>query len=87
MDKSELMNIVSALIKRLQDAPDGYAIATAQLLHVAGYRTEDFTERELFEIHYALFAAAEEIGLVLDMSSHDNRFEGLPFNLDFVLRK
>ena len=30
---------------------------------------------------------AERQGIELDMSSHDGKFEGQPYNLDFVVRK
>lgn len=42
---------------------------------------------DLFDVHFALFEAAEKAGLTLDMSEHENKVEGLPFNLDFILRK
>ena len=41
---------------------------------------------DLFDIHFALFETDEKVGLTLDMSSHENKVEGLPFNLDFILR-
>ena len=87
MDNAKLNVIIPVLIERLQAAPDGYDITTAQLLKVAGYSLEDFESTVLFDIHFALFEAAEKAGLTLDMSSHENRVEGLPFNLDFILKK
>ena len=87
MDKNKLEGIIPVLIERLNAAPDGYDITTAQLLQVAGYRLEDFEFMDLFDIHFALFEAAEKAGMTLDMSSHENKVEGLPFNLDFILKK
>lgn len=87
MDKNKLEEIIPVLIERLKASPDGYDITTAQLLQVAGYRLDDFEFMDLFDIHFALFEAAEKAGLTLDMSSHENKVEGLPFNLDFILRK
>ena len=87
MDKTKLAEVITVLIERLQAAPDGYDITTAQLMQVAGYRLEDFEFMDLFDIHFALFEAAEKAGLTLDMSSDENKVEGLPFNLDFILRK
>ena len=87
MDKNKLEGVIPVLIERLKASPDGYDITTAQLLQVAGYRLDDFEFMDLFDIHFALFEAAEKAGLTLDMSSHENKVEGLPFNLDFILRK
>lgn len=87
MDKNKLDGIIPILVERLKASPDGYDITTAQLLQVAGYRLDDFEFMDLFDIHFALFEAAEKTGLTLDMSSHENKVEGLPFNLDFILRK
>jgi len=87
MDKTKLAEVIPVLIERLQAAPDGYDITTAQLMQVAGYRLEDFEFTDLFDVHFALFEAAEKADLTLDMSEHENKVEGLPFNLDFILRK
>lgn len=87
MGRSKLAEIIPVLIERLQAAPDGYDITTAQLMQVAGYSLEDFELMDLFDVHFALFEAAEKAGLTLDMSAHENKVEGLPFNLDFILRK
>lgn len=87
MDKTKLEGIMPVLIERLKASPNGYDITTAQLLQVAGYRLDDFEFMDLFDIHFALFEAEEKAGLTLDMSSHENKVEGLPFNLDFILRK
>lgn len=87
MDKAKLKEIIPVLIERLKVAPDGYDITSAQLLQKAGYSLDDFEFTDLFDIHFALFEAAENAGLTLDMSSHENKVEGLPFNLDFILRK
>ena len=87
MDKTKLAEVIPVLIERLQAAPDGYDITTAQLVQVAGYSLEDFNFMDLFDVHFALFEAAKKAGLTLDMSEHENKVEGLPFNLDFILRK
>lgn len=87
MDKARLKEIITVLIERLQAAPDGYDVTSTQLLQVAGFSLDDFEFTDLFDIHFALFDAAEKVGLTLDMSSHENKVEGLPFNLDFILRK
>ncbi len=40
----------------------------------------------LFLIHETLIEAAKEKGITLDMSKHDERDEGLPYNLPFIIR-
>jgi len=87
MDKTKLKQIIPVLIEHLQSAPEGYDITSAQLLSAAGFSLDDFEFMDLFDIHFALFEAAEKAGLKLDMSSHEDKVEGLPFNLDFILRK
>jgi hypothetical protein len=52
MDKTKLAEVIPVLIERLQAAPDGYDITTAQLMQVAGYRLEDFEFMDLFDIHF-----------------------------------
>ena len=47
MDKAKLNEIVPVLIERLQAAPDGYDITSAQLLKVAGYSLDDFEFMDL----------------------------------------
>lgn len=87
MTKAKLNKIIPVLIEHLQNAPDGYNITSAQLLKATGFSLDDFEFMDLFDIHFALFEAAEKAGLTLDTSSHENKVEGLPFNLDFILRK
>lgn len=85
MDKAMIEEIVSKLIEQLISAPDGYSITTAQLVRQSGYPLNDY--EALYEIHFRLFEEAEKAGMNLDMSSHDNKLEGLPYNLAFILRK
>ena len=87
MDKNRRDEIVSVLIDFLKNAPDGYNNSSARLMMAAGYNLKDYSGLDLLEIHFALFDAAEKAGLTLDMSSHDDKEEGMPYSLDFVLRK
>lgn len=47
----------------------------------------EITDTVLFELHDAVLTAVEKTGTVLDFSAHDGLVEGLPFNLDFIVRK
>ena len=87
MEKIKRDEIVSVLIGFLKKAPDGYNNTSARLLMAAGYDLKDFTGLDMLEIHFALFDEAEKAGLTLDMSSHDDKEEGMPYSLDFFLRK
>ncbi len=76
--------IVIRLISRIRELPDGSWTTTARLLHDLGLDPEELQD-SLFDIHFALFKAAEEEEIFLDMSSHDGLVEGLPYNLDFQI--
>ncbi len=80
---SELYCIVEALIDYLRECDDGTTISTAELLNRTGNPVTEFDQNELFSIHNALFKAAAENHIKLDMSAHDGMLEGLPFGLDF----
>jgi hypothetical protein len=34
-----------------------------------------------------IISMVEKTGMVLDYSSHDGKYEGVPFNLDFIVRR
>ena len=82
--KEEISGIVTQLISRIREMPDGTRTTTAMLVREAGIKCEDWND-DLFEIHFALFSAAEAQNIYLDMTSHDNKVEGLPYNLDFAI--
>ena len=80
--------IVDVLIGKIKTLPNGTEITTSQLVKLCGLESECnsdgfFEPMGLFEIHDALFKAAEKEYVQLDMSKHDGKVEGLPFNLDF----
>ena len=87
MEKTRRDEIVSVLIDFLKNAPDGYNNSSARLMMAAGYERKDFNGLDLLEIHFALLNAAEKAGLTLEMSLHDGKDEGMPYSLDYVLRK
>lgn len=83
--KDELENLVSLMIDDLYTFEDGTSITTLQLIQKVDYEPDEFSENELHEIHGMLFQKAEEVGIVLDMSQHEYKLEGLPYNLDFIV--
>ena len=86
MTKTELRHIAEDLVDELRELPDGYEITSGQLLAKAGYHPDDMEFEELFDFHDALFRAAKANHIILDMSKHENKIEGLPWNLDFAVR-
>jgi hypothetical protein len=53
----------------------------------AGYDDNKLSEGDLLAIHGALFRAAKASNITLDMSAHEGMEEGLPYNLDFIVRR
>ena len=84
--KADLRHIAEDLIEDLRECEDGTDITTWQLVKAAGYDMDEFGEWDLFEINDALFRAAKANHITLDMSSHEGLAEGLPYNLDFIVR-
>ncbi len=78
--------MISKMIQVLQELPEGTEITTFQLVRKAGFDISIYDAKTLFPLHFAIFDAAEKSGLKLDMTKHENKLEGLPFNLDFVVR-
>ena len=50
-------------------------------------RMNDLSVEECFRMNAEVFRIAEENGFFLDMSEHEFKLEGMPWNLDFVIRK
>ena len=86
-NEREIREAAAMLAGALKDAPEGYETTTRRLLRDVGYGPDAFGEGDLTEIHSALFAQAEKEGICLDMSAHDGRLEGLPWDLDFAVRR
>ena len=83
--KTDLREIAGYLIDDLRECEDGTCITTYQLLCEAGYEDEEFDEANLMEIHAALLKAAKANHITLDMSAHEYSFEGLVYNLDYIV--
>ena len=84
LTKEEIKPIVEDLVEELRECPDGTRITTALLLKQAGHE-EDFDPIDLIEIHNELLEVVKANNIVLDMSEHDGKVEGFPFNLDYVV--
>lgn len=86
MNKTEIDEIVRVLLKRIRELPEGTETSTAKLIWEIFNNPRDL-RGSLMEIHFALLDTAKKEGIDLDMSKHDGRVEGLPCNLDFVIRQ
>ena len=53
----------------------------------ASYELNKLSEDDLFQIVEALSRAAKASNITLDMSAHDGMEEGMPFHLDFIVRR
>lgn len=84
LTKEEIRSIVEDLVEELRESPNDIRITTAELLVQAGHE-EDFNPIDLISIHDELFEAAKANNIILDMSEHDGKVEGFPFNLDYVV--
>lgn len=82
--KEEILQIAEYLVEELRELDDGASTTTAKLAADCGY--DDMDMSELFELDEALFKAAKKNHIKLDLSSHKDMVEGLPFNLDFVVK-
>ena len=84
---TDLRRIVRAVNKKLRECEDGTDTTTCQLIMAAGYDVNKLSEGDLLDIHEALFRAAKASNITLDMSAHEGLVEGLPYNLDFIVRQ
>ena len=82
--KADLRHIAEDMIKDLRECEDGTVTTTGRLARDYGY--DDMETFELFDLHDALFRAAKANKITLDMSEHEGKVEGLPFNLTFVVK-
>lgn len=78
--------MISKMIQVLKKLPEGTEITTFLLVREAGFDVSIYDSKTLFPLHFAIFDEAEKSGLELDMTKHENKLEGLPFNLDYVVR-
>lgn len=82
LTKGEIKSVVEDLVEELRECPDGTRITTALLLKQAGHE-EEFDMIDLISIHNELFEVAKANNIILNMSEHEGKVEGLPFNLDY----
>ncbi len=82
--KEDLKRIVDDMIEELRECDEGAVMTTAGLVETCGY--DYLKDLNLFELHDELFRAARANSITLDMSDHKEMTEGLPYNMDFIVR-
>lgn len=78
--------ILAAIIARLKSLPAGTRECTAGLFQDVFPEAPLPEFKELFDLDYALPELAEKEGLYLDGTHHFNLIQGLPYNLDFIVK-
>lgn len=85
MQMKELVQRTTDCILNLPDKTD---ITMYQaVMRACPSAVADLTDTALFDLLDEIVATVEKTGTVLDFSAHDGLIEGLPFNLDFIVRK
>mgnify|MGYP004460882603 CR=1 FL=1 len=82
--ENEIKEIAKELVEELRDREDGERITTALLLKESGF-CQEYDPLDLIRIHETLVEASNNAGITLDMSEHENKMEGLSYNLDFII--
>ena len=82
--KEDIHYIAEELTEELRECEDGIVISTWELAKQAGY--DDLEFNDLFALHDALVRTTKRNKIRLDMSEHDGKEEGLPYNLPFTVR-
>lgn len=84
LTKGEIKPIVEDLVEELRECPDGTRISTSLLLRQAEHE-DAFNSVDLIAIHDALFETAKANNIILDMSEHEKKVEGLSYNLPYIV--
>ena len=80
--------IIEKTAKYISGLPDRTNITMSQaVMKACPEAEEDIADTALLDLLDEIVAAVEKAGTVLDFSSHDGKLEGLPFSLDFIVRK
>lgn len=81
----EIEEHAKTILLWLCNQKDGFETNTFEICHRI-LRLE-LNDSDLFDLDYALGLMARKEGLELDRSHHDGMVEGLPYNLNFYVRK
>lgn len=81
--KNSTKDIVTKVADYIESLPEGSRTTTLRVLKKLYGEVIDS-----FELHFDIFDEIDNRGnVILDMSEHEDKVEGLPQNLDFIVRK
>ena len=86
LTENQIKDIALELVDKLRERNDGERITTALLLKESGF-DQEYDSLDLIRIHETLIKASDNAGITLDMSEHQNKMDGLSFNLAFIIHK
>lgn len=79
--------ILKEMVKKLKTMSDGEKTSTSELYKLLYPEYFFYHDETLWNIHQDLVKAAKKAGLILDMSHHVGLTEGMPYNLDYKVKK
>lgn len=83
--KNNTKDIVVNAVDYIESLPEGSRTTTYRVLKQL-YGEEEFFDA--FELYFDIFDEIDNRGnVILDMSEHEDKVEGLPQNLDVIVRK
>lgn len=84
LTNEEIHDISQELVENLRELTNGTRTTTFLLLQ-EGWKNEEFDPIDMVRIHEELMNLARINNISLDMLEHDNKMEGLPYNLDYIV--
>lgn len=86
MTEKDKEKIISEAAKLIANLPNKSNTTTGRAVgKVCPDMVEKIEFSEFFDIHNAIVETLEQQDIILDFSSHDDKVEGLPWNLDFYV--
>ena len=85
MERSKLVQRTTEYLLSLPD--ESNLTMREAVLSACPEAEEDINDRALFDLLDEISDSVRKTGAVLDFTAHDGLVEGLPFNLDFIVRK
>ena len=86
--KPDMKTVLSQLVSLLDEYEDGEATTLIRMLEQLGYDTNEFDHLELMEILDSFIdEALKRKGVILGAFAHRGKEVGMPYLLDFMIRK
>jgi len=86
MMKQIVKTIADQTIEYILGLPNGSNLTMYQAAKaVCPKETDQLDEMDLYELQSTVVESVKKIGVILDFSEHEYKFEGLFYNLDFYV--